>query len=85
MTILALSAAKKRIARHRLWHRHLVIWAPRMSFERHEGTFHVRFDTVLRRWSKTYSRWLYAPLGTVDEGTRYTPIPKDNHSGEEHD
>jgi hypothetical protein len=77
VTILALPAAKKRLARHRLWHRHLVIWAPRMAFERHEKTFRVCFDTVLRRWSKTYNRWLYAPVGTVEEGTRYTPIPKE--------
>lgn len=77
MTIAVAPAVKKRLSRHRLWHRHFVIWAPRMAFERHEATFRVGFATVLRRWSKTYNRWLYAPLGSVEEGTRYTPIPKE--------
>lgn len=85
MTIIANPAVKTRITRHRLWHRHYVIWAPRMSFEEHEGTFRVCFATVLRRWSKNYKCWLYAQLGSVEEGTRYTPIDQKKKTGEEHD
>lgn len=61
MTITAYKIETVKRASRELWHRKFIFRAT-VQLEGRGGRYVVRFETVLRRWSKSKKRWLYLRL-----------------------
>jgi hypothetical protein len=64
------SIQRERIPARCYWHRAFVILQTNIEVEGMDGRHTLILQPMLRRWSYTRHRWLYAVPGTKTVGTR---------------